>query len=119
MCGAFVILKTLMFKKTERLNRTAFTKYFKVGRRSHTDDFTLIYSPAPVRGVAVVVGKKVFKGAVDRNTLRRRIYAAARIILEDTTGVYLIIAKPNAKNLTQSAVAPAITSLLASTLKAR
>ena len=108
-----------MFKKSERLNRTAFTEYFKIGRRFHTDDFTLIYSPAPIKGVAVVVGKKVFKGAVDRNTLRRRVYDVTRLVLQDTSGVYVIIAKPSAKNLNQSAVVPAITSLLASTLKAR
>ncbi len=108
-----------MFKKSERLNRTTFTEYFKIGRRFHSDDFTVVYSPAPVRAVAVVVGKKVFKGAVDRNTLRRRVYGAARLLLEDTTGVYVIIAKPSAKNLQQSQIVPAITSLLASTLKAR
>ena len=66
-----------MFKKTERLNRTAFSAYFKIGQRYHTDYFTLVHSPAPVKAVAVVVGKKVFKGAVDRNMLRRRVYAAA------------------------------------------
>ena len=108
-----------MFKKTERLNRTAFAKYFKIGRRYHTDDFTLIYSPAPVRAVAVVVGKKVFKGAVDRNTLRRRVYAVARLALHDKTGVYVIIVKPSAKNLKQPAIVPAITTLLATTVKAR
>ena len=108
-----------MFKKSERLNRIAFTKYFKIGRRYHTDDFTLIYSPAPVRGVAVVVGKKVFKNAVERNTLRRRVYGAARVVLNDATGVYVIITKPSAKNLNQAKIAPAIASLLASTLKAR
>ena len=108
-----------MFKKSERLNRTAFTEYFKIGRRYHTDDFTLVHSPAPVRAVAVVVGKKVLKSAVDRNTLRRRVYGATRLLLEDKTGVYLIIAKPSAKNITQAQVTPAITTLLASTLKAR
>ncbi|MES2966902.1 MAG: ribonuclease P protein component [Patescibacteria group bacterium] len=108
-----------MFKKSERITRTAFTQYFKIGRRFHTDFFTLIYSPAPMRGVAVVVGKKVFKEAVDRNTLRRRVYAAARTSLQTSTGIYLIIAKPTAKNLNQKDVAPAIAELLATALKAR
>ncbi len=108
-----------MFKKSERLNRSAFAEYFKIGRRFHGDDFTLVYSPAPVRAVAVVVGKKVFKGAVDRNTLRRRVYGATRILLQGKSGVYVIITKPTAKNLHQSQIVPTITSLLASTLKAR
>lgn len=107
-----------MFKKSERLNRTAFTQYFKIGRRSQTDNFTLIYSPAPIRAVAVVVGKKVYKGAVDRNTLRRRVYAALRTSLE-STGVYVVISKPPAKNLTQSDVILAINELLATISKSR
>lgn len=111
-----------MFKKAERLSRTIFTKYFKIGRRYQTDNFTLVYSPSPLRAVAVVVGKKVFKGAVDRNTLRRRVYAAVRTELDAkgiTTGIYIIISKPTAKNLVQSAVLPEVATLLATTLKSR
>ena len=107
-----------MFKKSERLNRTVFNQYFKIGRRIHTDNFTLVYSPAPFKAVAVVVGKKVYKGAVDRNTLRRRVYAAARSGIHGT-GVYLIISKPPAKNLTQAEVVPAVSTLLATVAKAR
>jgi ribonuclease P protein component len=111
-----------MFKKSERLNRTKFTEYFKIGRRFHSDNFTLVYSPAPFRAVAVVVGKKVHKGAVDRNTLRRRVYAAIRSVCENeqiTTGIYIVISKPAAKNIKRSMVAPEITSLLATTKKPR
>ena len=109
-----------MFKKTQRLNRTAFTNYFKIGRRFHSDNFTLIYSPTPFFAAAVVVGKKVHKQAVDRNTLRRRVYAAVRMYMDDTInakGMYIIISKPTAKNLTRLAIAPEISSLLATTLK--
>lgn len=111
-----------MFKKSERLNRTAFTKYFKIGRRFQTDNFTLIYSLAPVRAVAVVVGKKVHKLAVDRNTLRRSVYGAARVALDaDTTllGIFIIISKPTAKNLTKAATALEVNTLLALTIKSR
>lgn len=107
-----------MFKKAERLNRSTFTQYFKVGKRSHTDYFTLVYSPAPVRMVAVVVGKKVYKGAVERNTLRRRVYAALRNTTS-TSGIYLVIAKPKAKDLTQSEITQAVAKLLATVPKAR
>ena len=111
-----------MFKKTERLGRAAFTNYFKIGRRFQSEYFTLVFTPAPLRAVAVVVGKKVHKQAVDRNTLRRRVYAAARTEMEatvTTNGIYIIIAKPTAKNLTQTAIAPAVASLLATTQKPR
>jgi ribonuclease P protein component len=111
-----------MFRKSERLNRTAFTEYFKIGRRFHSDNYTLIYSPVPFRAAAVVVGKKVFKGAVDRNTLRRRVYAALRITLDTrkfTTGIYIIITKPAAKNYVSETIMPEIESLLAMAVKPR
>ncbi len=111
-----------MFSKNERLDRTEFTRYFKIGKRTHSDHFTLVYSSAPLRAVAVVVGKKVHKHAVDRNTLRRRVYAAARRVLDietGVTGIYIIIGKPTAKTLTQTAIEPEIKTLLATILKAR
>lgn len=111
-----------MFKKTERLNRITFTEYFKVGRRFHSGNFTLIYSPAPVRAVAVVVGKKVYKRAVDRNTLRRRVYEAVRVNLLTqgiTSGIFIVISKPTAKNCTQNLISPEIMSLLATVSKPR
>jgi ribonuclease P protein component len=111
-----------MFKKTERLNRTKFSHFFKIGRRHQTAFFTLIYSPAPVRAVAVVVGKKVHKRAVDRNTLRRRVYAALRTQLDGagiTSGIHVVICKPEAKNLTQSVIETEVTTLLATTSKSR
>jgi ribonuclease P protein component len=72
--------------------------------------------------VAVVVGKKVYKGAVDRNTLRRRVYAALRTALDaqgSVTGIYIVISKPTAKNLTQSMVEPEVATLLATVTKSR
>lgn len=95
-----------------------FTQYFKIGRRSQTEYFTLVYSPAPIRAVAVVVGKKVYKSAVDRNTLRRRVYATLRAGIP-SAGVYVVISKPSAKNLTQSDIIPAVADLLATVGKAR
>lgn len=111
-----------MFKKSERLNRIKFTEYFKIGRRFHSDNFTLIFTPTPLRATAVVVGKKVFKSAVDRNTLRRRVYAALRLHLEQehtSTGIYIIISKPSAKNLTKAAIPIELGTLLASIGKPR
>ena len=111
-----------MFKKSERLNRIKFTEYFKTGRRFHSENFTLIFTPTPLRATAVVVGKKVFKNAVDRNTLRRRVYAALRSQLArdaTTSGVYIIISKPSAKNIPKSAIVIEVGTLLASSGKPR
>ena len=111
-----------MFKKSQRLNRTDFNEYFKIGRRIHSANFTLIYSPAPVFLISVVAGKKVFKEAVDRNRLRRRVYAIARVYfvhLEISQGVFLIIAKPTAKKLERKAIKIEMETLLALASKAR
>ena len=111
-----------MFKKSERLGRANFNEYFKIGRRSQSINFTLVFSPTLKFGTAVVVGKKVFKDAVDRNRLRRRVYSITRIyFLEQKihTGIYLIIAKPTAKKLERKAIKIEMTNLLALATKAR
>jgi len=86
-----------MFKKNERLSRPEFTAYFAKGTRHHFTHCTIITSPLATRKVSVVVGKKVAKSAVRRNSLKRRIYAQLRIVSDDIhfTGVLIIIAKPS------------------------
>lgn len=64
-----------MLKKKERLTRKEFDRFFSIGKRLHTPSFQLIYAPSSSFHGSVVVGKKVSKKAVDRNRLRRRIYA--------------------------------------------
>ncbi len=93
-----------MLKKTERLTKKEFDKYFKSGKRIHGDLLQLIYSPAINFNGAVVVGKKVHKKAVDRNKQRRRIYNALYQIHTDQElrGVYICIAKPKAATASYS-----------------
>jgi ribonuclease P protein component len=85
-----------MFSKRHRLTRKQFDTYFKSGRRIHSPDITLIYTPLPETHAAVVVGKKVARKAHDRNKIRRRLYGAMYRTLQatDQTGVYILIAKP-------------------------
>lgn len=87
-----------MLKKKERLTASEFDRFFSSGRRRHTDFLTMIYSPHPSFHGAVVVGKKVFKRAVDRNLLRRRLYNIMYGLSRANSlkGVYIILAKPNA-----------------------
>lgn len=111
-----------MFTAKQRLSRTAFTQYFKVGRRFQMPALTLVYSPAALFGVSTVVGKKVSKLAVGRNRIRRRLYAAMRRsfdVTSITTGVYIVIAKPTAATYTREALANELTILLALPLKSR
>lgn len=62
-----------MLKKQHRLTVAEFDQYFKAGRRFHGEYLQLIYTATESFHGAVVVGKKVYKNAVDRNRLRRRL----------------------------------------------
>lgn len=84
-----------MLSKKERLNREDFNRFFAVGKRVHTPLFTLIWAKSPQFHASVVVSKKVAKGAVTRNKIRRRIYdALRRLSREDgVKGVYIVLTK--------------------------
>jgi len=60
-----------MLKKTERLNRAAFSTYFASGKRTHGTYLTIITAPAETLLSSVVVGKKVSKKAPTRNSIKR------------------------------------------------
>jgi ribonuclease P protein component len=94
-----------MLKKIHRLTRSQFTQYFQTGKRHYFEHLTIIYSPAPTFLCAVVVGKKVAKGAVRRNTLKRRIFARLAKIQKEYSpnGVVIIILKPSFNSLPRAA----------------
>lgn len=109
--GRFMIVKTLspfyfylyttcMLKKRERLTKKEFDTYFATGKRFHTPLLQLIYTPYTSFHGAAVAGKKVHKKAVDRNKLRRRLYNILYHLKVERalSGVYMIIAKPAAKD---------------------
>jgi ribonuclease P protein component len=107
-----------MLNKSERLGKTAFTGYFKAGKRFHSEHATLVYAPAPSLHGAVVVSKKVFKRAVDRNTLRRRVYAQLYALKQaQHTGVFIVLLKPSSKTLTKAAVHEHTKELIERTVK--
>jgi ribonuclease P protein component len=66
-----------MFAKRERLPRARFAQVARAPARASAAHFSLVASSA-ARGAAVVVGKSVAKRAVDRNRLKRRVFAALR-----------------------------------------
>ena len=108
-----------MFKKTERLSRSEFTSYFNAGKKHHTPQLTIITHPLPSRKVAVVVGKKVAKSAVRRNTLKRRVFAILRSELTEMNyqGVVIIILKPPCNSLSRTTMADIIQKAIAQVLK--
>lgn len=85
-----------MFKKNQRLSRSEFSQYFKVGKKHNSPLFTIITHPHPTIKTVVVVGKKVSKSAVKRNAIRRRVYASLRNVLVEggCSGVFIVIVKP-------------------------
>ena len=83
-----------MLKKTERLSRSEFTHYFKIGKRINSEYFTIVISPALTFKAVAVVGKKVHKEAVDRNRLKRQVYAQLQVWRKSVVGVYLVLVKP-------------------------
>jgi len=94
-----------MLKKANRLSRTQFSEYFRSGKRHHFEHLTIIYSPAPTLRCAVVIGKKVAKGAVRRNTLKRRVFARLSQTQKEfaSNGVFIIILKPSFNSLSRAA----------------
>lgn len=82
-----------MLKKKNRLSNSEFTSHFKTGRRQQSEYFTTVTNKADFFKAAVVVGKKVYKSAVDRNKLKRRIYTAlSQASIENQ--ILLILVKP-------------------------
>lgn len=103
-----------MFKKKERLTKKEFDRFFSSGRRFHSPELTLIYSPATDFHGAVVVGKKVYKKAVDRNRLRRRLYDILYSLTkrQGRTGVYMLLTKPAVTSLKPIKLRNSVESLL-------
>ena len=93
-----------MLKKTERLSRTDFNSFFKKGRRYHGEQCSIVFTPYLTLHASVVVGKKVHKQAVVRNTLRRRVYSQLYTLKNlNQSGVFIVILKPTFNTLTRKA----------------
>lgn len=92
-----------MLKKKERLTRKEFEHSFSVGKRYHSPYMQLIHEKNSSFHGSAVVGKKVYKKAVDRNTLRRRLYGVLYRFHATTqsAGTYILIAKPKIKELSR------------------
>lgn len=104
-----------MLKKKQRLTKLEFDRHFKTGRRYHSNNLQVIFSPGKNFHGAVVVGKKVNKTAVKRNRLRRQLYNALYYQKQQANllGTYIVIAKPAARDLTSRQVGSALSEVLA------
>lgn len=90
-----------MLKKAVRLNHALFTTCYKQGRKTHGDYTTVVHCPSEEFKVAVVVGKKVAKKAVDRNSIKRRVYEIVRSFKTNQKGIFIFIIKPKITSLSK------------------
>jgi len=95
-----------MLAKKNRLTVEQFTTHFKRGRHHNGQYLSLLYSPNDNFYGAVVVGKKIFKKAVQRNRLRRQLYPVLLDHHQQTkqTGVFLCLVKTKAAQATSDEV---------------
>ena len=87
-----------MLPKKERLSREEFTQAFSRGRKTHTAYASIITHKAADFKAAVVVPKKVYKSAVTRNRMRRRVYGLLKPLCHNRTH-YIVILKPAARSV--------------------
>jgi len=94
--GAYLHNISIMFRKRHRLSRAAFLHTLKNGERVSHAYFRLIYLPYHQKMISVVVSKKVARGAVSRNIIRRRILHALHEseALSAFEGKLIVIANP-------------------------
>ncbi len=94
-----------MLKKKERLSRTEFNRSFSIGKRIHCPSLQLIVDANGSFHGSAVVGKKIYKKAVDRNKIRRCLYGVLYAFYKNHTAekTYIVIAKPAIKGMTRSA----------------
>ena len=99
-----------MLKKKERLTRTAFDRSFSIGKRIHEHFFQIIYNPSETFHGSVVVGKKVYKNATDRNRLRRQLYASLYQFnkKKPQAVTYIVMVKPGATKAVRTDVMAAL-----------
>lgn len=103
-----------MLSKTARLNRQQFSDIFKVGKRIHTPALQVIATKSDCFHGSVVISKKVYKKAVDRNKVRRQLYAYLyqynkTHILQNTL---ILIAKPALSTMSITQVKEDLTIVL-------
>jgi ribonuclease P protein component len=90
-----------MLPKRQRMRKEQFSRVLLKGVAYHTPHFLLRTIPASTAGFAVSVSKKVAAQAVDRNRVRRRVYATLAGIIPELRQPVLALfsAKAGARDL--------------------
>ena len=103
-----------MLKKKQRLTKKQFDIIFSRGKRVHSPTLQLIYNKSDTFHGSAVVGKKVYKKAVDRNRLRRRLYGVLYMWQKEfgCTGTFVLIAKTPLKEVKKNEFTHHVRTLL-------
>ena len=100
-----------MLPKRARVSTNLFDKVMKSGKVAHTPHFSFRYLPMPEQAglksgslvrISAVASKKIFKTAVSRHAITRKIYRAVRAIGEELTFppiTLIIFAKSGAEKI--------------------
>ena len=81
-----------MLKRTQRVPSGLFSHVARKGVTKHSDNFSVRLVTSDTPRAAVVVSKKVAKGAVERNQVRRRVYAVLGELLDEVKrDAYIVI----------------------------
>ncbi len=103
-----------MLSKKQRVTRVEFMAVFSAGKRIHIPTMQIIVCASPSFHASVVVPKKVYKKAVDRNKLRRQLYAVLyeynkKKVLSKTL---ILVVKPTIQGAPLSSFKPSLLSVL-------
>lgn len=104
-----------MLKKEHRLSRESIQKHLQSGvYKLYTPSFSVIYKESDITQIGVSVSKKTLPTAVERNTLRRRVYGFFSDILPSLKKdiQILFIYKKKGDVLTQKEIEKEITTIL-------
>jgi ribonuclease P protein component len=69
-----------MLPKTERLTTKELDILFKEGKQRNFPLFLVTYIPAPRFALSALTSKKVFPTAVERNSIRRKVYNSIKYV---------------------------------------
>lgn len=85
-----------MLPKTQRLQKRLFSESFSHSKIHSSDILTLRYKAFSglASKVSVVVSKKVAQKAVDRNSLKRKLYEITQKVLKNTKKPYVLMVFP-------------------------
>lgn len=105
-----------MLPKKERLSVRDIASLEK-GRSIFGTYLSIRFSPAPLKKFSVSVSKKVAKRAVDRNRIRRRVYAALQSVKENIkkSVFVMIMPKKECRTIPMADIKNELTSVLKKT----